>query len=174
MQRFHSIAREIYLSGKESKYLIPVRVPLDKYFSEYSETKIFWFTPTEAFFDRLPDRIKKNLRQDFYSLTGNLESSSCTYFEECRSTLKLDKFKIYPNPAKESITISFNASEEVSGNIYLLDIKGSILKTFESIANITNGSNEFHYTLDDIQPGIYLVAVQSENGIKTGRLIVSE
>ncbi len=171
---FRSLARNEYLSGSESQYLIPVRVPFDKYFSEYSETKIFWFTPTEEFFDRLPDRISKNLRQDFYSLIGNLETSSCTYFEECRSTLQLDDFLIYPNPARERITVSFNAADKVTGNIHLVDIKGSIVKKLEAKVNITNGNNEFHYILNDVQPGIYLVAVQSDKGIKTARLIVYE
>lgn len=174
LQRIRSVAREEYFKGKKFQYFIPVKVPLDEYFSEYSETKIFWFTPTEAFFDRLPERIKKDLRKDFYSLTGNLSNSTCTYFEECRSTLDLTEFSIYPNPARDIINISFNTSEEVTGNIYLLDIKGSIVKTLESKAIIAAGSNEFSYPLDGVLPGIYLVAVHSDAGIKTGRLIVTE
>jgi hypothetical protein len=174
LQRIRSVGREEYFKGKDSQYLIPVRVPLDKYFSEYSETKIFWFTPTEAFFDRLPERIKKDLRKDFYSLTENISNSTCTYFEECRSNLDLTEFNIYPNPTKEVINISFNASTELEGIIYLLDIKGGIVNTLESKTIIAVGSNEFSFSLDAVLPGIYLVAVNSDVGIKTGRLIVTE
>ena len=174
LHRIETNTKYKFIEQDELKHLIPVRVSLNKYFRDYSEEKIFWFTPTEDFFNRLPARYKVDIITEYNGIHENKESGGCTYFEECRSTLELTDFHIFPNPAKNHITISIENLEPTSGKISLISINGSIVKELIPDTKFSIGNSIYELELGDVNPGIYLVAIQTVDGIKAKRLIVNE
>jgi len=69
---------------------------------------------------------------------------------------------VYPNPAKENVSISFNADNK-DYTISLLDVTGRILKT-QNYSSL-NGSQVIDLNLEDISSGNYLISIRSENGV---------
>jgi poly(3-hydroxybutyrate) depolymerase len=72
--------------------------------------------------------------------------------------------KLYPNPAKEMLTIEVNnGSKNV---ITLMDLSGKTIETIQSNKAFT------HLNLSHLQAGIYFVNISNENGSITQKLIV--
>lgn len=177
MQKISILQEDIQINADDFKYLIPVMVRQSKLANELSEDRVFWFTPTEAFFDRLPDRIKNELKEEYEIVSSEgtrAKLSSCTYFESCRSTLKVNGLKIYPNPAKNEITIDFSLDTAQNGEISLANIVGQQIKVLKPKSSFDEGFNSIKCQLDGIKPGIYLVSIVTDAGFKTERIIVSE
>jgi len=69
---------------------------------------------------------------------------------------------VYPNPAKENVSISFNADNK-DYTISLVDVTGRILKT-QNYSSL-NGSQVIDLNLEGISSGNYLISIRSENGV---------
>jgi hypothetical protein len=174
LHTFNTNTRKILTEQNRLNYLIPVWVRQSKYFRDYAEDKIFWFTPTEEFFERLPDRIKGDIQNEYLYITKKSGTTGCVYFEECRTTLELSDFRVYPNPATTSVSVEFNNPKEMNGNISIVNILGSQVKVLLSGTSFPEGHNYYNLDLTGINPGIYLITIQTNKGLKTQRLIVTE
>ena len=82
--------------------------------------------------------------------------------------------KAYPNPFKDSFTVSFDSNVSGSLDVILFTITGQvILNTKENIA--MGGDNTFRINgLADLLPGMYLLRVTSEGTSQNFRLIKIE
>jgi hypothetical protein len=177
MHKINILQEDIQINGEDFKYLIPIMVRNSKVTNPLSEDRVFWFTPTEAFFDRLPNRIKNGLEKEYKIVSSegkSAELSACTYFESCKSTLKVENMKIYPNPAQHEITIDFQLINAQEGEILLANISGQQLRVLRSKSKFNEGVNTVRCELNDIKPGIYLISIVTPLGFKTERLIVTE
>jgi len=103
----------------------------------------------------------------------NLPSCDGSNFKEVGSTtneLVVEKatITIYPNPAKELVTISFsNATPETEVTIY--DVTGRMMQTLQS--NQTEGA--WQVNTSTYQSGVYIVTVSTENKlVKQYKLII--
>ncbi|MFL5729250.1 MAG: T9SS type A sorting domain-containing protein, partial [Cytophagaceae bacterium] len=74
---------------------------------------------------------------------------------------------VYPSPAKESLTVSFDANETT--DVTLSDIVGN--KMLSASANA--GSNKITMNTSNLSSGIYILNVSTENG-KVARKVVIE
>jgi len=74
---------------------------------------------------------------------------------------------IYPNPAKDALTVSFDANS--GANVTLSDIAG--MPVFSTIANI--GSNKINVNTSNLPSGMYILNVATENG-KVARKVTIE
>ncbi len=177
MHKINIPKEDLQINGEDFKYLIPIMVRNSKFATPNSEDRVFWFTPTEAFFDRLPDRIKNELKKEYDIVSSERKSSelsACTYFESCRSTLKVENMKVYPNPAQHEITIDFHLPDSQIGEIVLANIAGQQIKILKSKSKFDEGFNSVRCQLQGINPGIYLVTIVTELGFKTERIIITE
>jgi len=177
MHKINIPQEDIQINGEDFKYLIPIMVRDSKIANPKSEDRVFWFTPTEAFFDRLPDRIKNVLKKEYEIVSSeekSAEISSCTYFESCKSTLKVENLKIYPNPAQTEITIDFNLATAQEGEISIANIAGQQIRILKNRSKFDEGFNTVKCGLEGIKPGIYLVSIVTASGYKTERIIISE
>lgn len=163
---------EEFVNDTNNDLLIPVLVKQSEFFSEYAQDKVFWFTPTEEFIERLPNRYKTELKNELEQITTK-SGSSCNYFEACKSTLELENLIVYPNPARTSATIEFEAKDDLKGAISIVSITGTNLEEVVPETNFSSGFNNFQLDLSGISPGIYLIYIKTKNGFKTKRLIVS-
>jgi hypothetical protein len=84
----------------------------------------------------------------------------------------ISDFNVYPNPAREEITIVFSANQ--SDNLYLsvVDQIGKTIISEHLIAEI--GRNSFQLNIGDIPSGFYFLLLQDQTrGFRTTKLIIS-
>lgn len=171
-----------YGSGKNRDFdysmfdlLIPVKISFNELVEGRNYSRIFWFYPTDEFVDALPGEIKQQLKLERDAVIKNTidTQSSCTYFEVCKSTLKLNDLKVYPNPANQNTTIEFSLYEAISGSIALINISGVQVKKIISDRIFSSGFNSFNANLSDVSPGVYLISIITPNGFKTQRIIIT-
>jgi len=89
----------------------------------------------------------------------------------CRmSSAVSPEFSVYPNPASESVTVSFvsNISEHVL--IQLFDLSGRVV--FEKSISAQKGTNQLTLELKHLLRGAYLVKVNGAENQSIGRLIL--
>jgi len=72
--------------------------------------------------------------------------------------------KPYPNPAKETITVSLPNNKK-SSQIQIMNINGILIR------DIPSSGTETNINISDLQPGIYLVKTQGSDGVKVGKFI---
>ncbi|MFN8255576.1 MAG: T9SS type A sorting domain-containing protein [Bacteroidales bacterium] len=163
---------------KKIPYLVPILMRQNNFPEILEEDEIFWFEPSEPLFEALPERIGIPLRKE-YSLLQNddisispEQNNDCNFYEICKSTLRLHDCKVYPNPAKDYITLEFNSEEQFNGSISLISISGVILKQWDSPNSFSSGYNSLKLDLTDLKEGIYLLRINSSNRFKTMRLMV--
>jgi len=155
--------------------LIQIKVDLEEIIPPRNETIVFWFYPTDEFINALPDGIKYDLKSELDAINeGTFKStSSCKYFEACKSTLTLDDLRVYPNPANQNISIEFSLPNSLDGHISLINISGVQVKSIVSQRTFNSGMNLFNANLTDVPPGVYLISIITDNGFKTQRIIIS-
>lgn len=108
--------------------------------------------------DTIADILTGNSRGGLNFLRGHL-----TKYEKPGSTWNSTKtnFKMYPNPAKETVRLEW--SNHVNGDISLLSLDGKILQK-----HIVNG-NMLHIALSELPPGIYFVQMKSNEWGSTSK-----
>lgn len=75
---------------------------------------------------------------------------------------KEEEIKMFPNPAKDQITLNFNFSENAPVTINIYDNDGKIVKS-ETIKDYKAGNYEKTYNMSEFENGLYLVEfVQKE------------
>ena len=79
-----------------------------------------------------------------------------------------DDLTIYPNPNNGEFFISNNGEAE-NINLHVLDIQGK--EVYNNVLNLGTGANEF-IKLNDLNPGMYIVVLDTENGRTTKNVVV--
>lgn len=78
-----------------------------------------------------------------------------------------DIMSIYPNPAKDAVTINLNGK---INQLNLLNIQGQLVFS----TTLTNIENTYNLPLTDVSKGVYFLQVQTENAILTKKLVVNK
>ncbi len=135
------------------------------YISVPSEGYSFlWQGPNSFISD---DEDIENLEAGCYTLTAKDTVSGCyidtticvKYINKIPETKINNAINIYPNPANEELTIDFHDSDIENCKITLLDMSGKIIRTFE----YTENKKYYSINLSKINPGLYLIKLQSGN-----------
>ena len=77
---------------------------------------------------------------------------------------------VYPNPAKENVNVSFNATQGLQYTINVIDITGRSLMVISDVA--VDGINEKMIDVKSLSSGIYNMVIKSANGTEKVRLMV--
>ena len=73
-----------------------------------------------------------------------------------------DLTSVYPNPAKDNLTVVVNASEIKTASIDILSIAGK--KVFsQTVSNLSSGKNEININTSNLPSGIYFVNIKYKN-----------
>lgn len=77
--------------------------------------------------------------------------------------------KIFPNPAKEKVTVSFNTGndKEKAKQIQIFDVRGSVKYTKE----LKSSSGELEIQVDDWLQGVYIVIIHTDGKALQGKLL---
>lgn len=79
---------------------------------------------------------------------------------------------MFPNPAKDEVTILFESNENSNGILNITDISGR--KVFEQTIELTKGTNYLKENTSQFQNGIYLVQIVSSSESVTKKLIINK
>ncbi len=85
----------------------------------------------------------------------------------------ISSFTMYPNPAQNNVTLDFSIAQTAEVNINIIDITGRIVKEV-SKENFASGANSVTVDVADLMNGFYFVNIQSLQGSKTSRLLISK
>ena len=78
---------------------------------------------------------------------------------------------VFPNPAKNNVSVKFNLEKQTNVTISIVDVSGR--KLIEIRENsFTNGTNEFSIDISDLNNGLYFVNIAANNENYTKRLVV--
>lgn len=83
--------------------------------------------------------------------------------------MKISSFKIYPNPAKNKVSLSVTGFEPGIALVKITDTKGKIWRQDNRL--LTNGSEEIAMFLL-LQPGIYFISVSEKNKVVKKKLMI--
>ena len=78
-------------------------------------------------------------------------------------------FNLYPNPARDIVTIQLNENLLAGTQIGVYNMLGE-----EIMASIATNSNEVKFSLKGFEPGMYFVRVASSNGTYTQKLTLTK
>lgn len=81
-------------------------------------------------------------------------------------------FSLYPNPTSEMVHIQFNESLLESPKIKIYDLIGKLV--YENNNLETFASQDFSIWVDQLNSGVYLLAVQVNDKITTKKLIINK
>ena len=87
------------------------------------------------------------------------------------SWLKASAIDIYPNPTSENLNVMFNLSEPALIGLSVIDVMGKLLMTLPK-KNFTSGVNNHQFNVNDLQPGVYFLQLDSNNSHATKRFII--
>lgn len=85
-------------------------------------------------------------------------------------TPPINGFAVYPNPATDNITISYNLDEASDVQLRIYNVLGEVVKS-QFISNVEVGVHNYSVNLDDIPMGIYLFSLNTKQGLKTARIV---
>lgn len=78
---------------------------------------------------------------------------------------------VYPNPANNSATLSFELNNADDVTVSIRNIAGQVVST-QSLGNLTSGNQEVSLNINGLNAGAYFVTVSGNNGASTIKLIV--
>ncbi len=114
------------------------------------------------------------IKFEFTSYKGNniyIDDISITGVVAVNDAPELQELKLYPNPTHGLTTLLLDLNRPTSLNIDLLDITGRMVRSVLSETQ-TSGTREITMSTGDLAVGIYMVRIQTDQGIRTERLIV--
>jgi hypothetical protein len=155
---------------------IPLLVPVEVTVSGRYESLIFWFLPNDNFLKSLSEEVSTDLQAEIEYITAEDKSAMvkpvCTYYEECKNTLELTNFKIFPNPANYRVSVSFELPETIGARISLVDLAGRERRVLQPQTQFAAGPHQLEFDLSSVAEGIYLLTLYSDKGVQTQRLMV--
>lgn len=77
----------------------------------------------------------------------------------------LEDIKLYPNPAKDYVTLEINSRSETEVHISVIDMQGKVLYINNSTLN--TGTNKREITTTDFPAGIYIVNIRTNTTLHT-------
>ncbi len=85
-------------------------------------------------------------------------------------TIKSADLNLFPNPAKNRVTVRFNSNNTANVTIELIDLMGKTIRKTDR--NIVKGINQTDLDLSDFEKGIYFVKVSLDTHSVTTKLII--
>jgi hypothetical protein len=114
-----------------------------------------------------------------YTVTGT-DANGCTsiayypiYVQVCNGINTLSstnsQITVYPNPATDLINIVLTTSKKIKVTIEILDVRGSLVHKQACV--FSNDRSGEQIAIANLEPGIYLIKMRSDEEFKTIKLI---
>lgn len=99
-----------------------------------------------------------------YTMCDTLSSSLFLYVNNAEELVNHNKLMVYPNPANTSLNLKNTTNKNINATYRILDTQGRIVAT--NSFN-WNGNQEHQIDISALVNGMYLIAVETVNGIET-------
>ena len=113
--------------------------------------------------------LQNNITKEIYQAASNVEHNIAVGIDNLAREYE-NIFSLYPNPATDRITVTFEKTLEKAADIVIYDFSGSVVRTYRT------GPGIGEYVIEDtgLMGGIYLVRVTAD-GTNWGyrKLIIS-
>ncbi len=147
---------------------------------------VFWFKPTDEFLSELPARMAKEIKSEYERIKTLNEAGrfaqkgkesvvqkSFKYFESAGAATSAYPISLFPNPARERVSLSFTLENPQQLRVALVDLNGRVLKVFAPLHTVPAGPFSEEYSLAGVTTGIYVVVIETATGQKqTQRLVI--
>lgn len=80
---------------------------------------------------------------------------------------------VYPNPAKDMVTLSVNVNDADAATISVLDLMGREVLNMGT-QNLKSGENQININTSNLENGMYYIRVVTDNGITTNKLSITK
>ena len=80
-------------------------------------------------------------------------------------------FAVYPNPLKEETILEFQTNENANISVFITDLQGKVLEKLGDNTSYSQGNHQIRFETADFASGIYILHVESQNGIQYFKLI---
>lgn len=157
--------------------MIAIEIPLR---NNKSEGFILWYKPSQELIDILPPKYSKQLAKEFKLLERedaicganiNVEETYLDIWRTCSGSI--ENLRVFPNPVEKELTVRFDLKESRNIQISIYDLEGNKIMDFKK-AGYNSGVNTEFLDLTKLVPGIYIIAVQSENNEITMQRIIKK
>jgi hypothetical protein len=140
------------------------------------------YEPTEEFLKALPAEYRQRIEPEVKALqAGNNICQSApvaadeAYFDIWRSCSgAVENLAVFPNPASDFINVKYNLSQARNIEISLHDLSGRKIRSLSSFDMCPAGPMDRKFQLNDLQPGMYLVSVQTDKNEQAVQRVVVE
>ena len=94
---------------------------------------------------------------------------NCVGSPSSTNDINIGSVILYPNPARDIVTLQLDLIEDLDAQIYLTDLAGRKIRDITRIANY----NSLRYTFDisDLNAGTYLLNINTKYGTRTEKII---
>lgn len=87
-----------------------------------------------------------------------------------KEEINISKLMVYPNPAKESLTVSFNVEDNQSYTVKLITVTGEAV--YHDNTGYASGTYRNTIQLDDFASGIYFLNITGEAGTINRKVVI--
>lgn len=112
------------------------------------------------------DGIYTNLEVYMNGLVKNITDAQLSDAISGTKVVNTDKFSIFPNPYQKG-NLNFNSNDNIT-KICLYSINGMLINEVKA------NSNQLSVSYDNLQSGLYILKVQTENGITVPKILIKE
>lgn len=78
--------------------------------------------------------------------------------------------KLYPNPASNSVNVTFSSEESGEALVTVMNIMGQTVMS--EVAAINEGYNKLNLGISNLKSGVYMINIKTNRGTSTQKLIV--
>lgn len=82
-----------------------------------------------------------------------------------------DNMNAYPMPVKNQMHVALQMSKATSGNLFITDLSGQRLLEIENGVSLNVGSNQLDVSLGGLSEGVYLLNIETTEGLVTRKII---
>lgn len=105
---------------------------------------------------------------------SSIVTNTCTDVSVKEIHNAIGSINLFPNPAKDAVTLVVNSHSATSLNVTVLDIAGKVVANPVQNLNLNNGENTVVIQTENLQNGIYFVTLVTSNGKETVKLVVNK
>jgi hypothetical protein len=138
--------------------------------------------PTVPVFMLRQERID-DLNKDCYAIyaathgrgmyaTYTLTPSTCRTFTSVKPEIVMDDLRLFPNPVKQSATVSFTMEQAGEVNFLVYDLQGRLVKQ-QSLGYRPAGKQNASFSTEGMANGNYIGILRTENSQATVKFLVS-
>ncbi len=135
---------------------------------------IFWYSPSKELLAALPDYYRTKIEVEL-GLRDESEqfTAGCTYTISCLSSNgAITNTGIQPNPTKSNarILLSLSAERQIKAELY--NMNGQFVRTLVAERTLSAGQSDLQVDLRGVEPGMYLLVMQSDKGEKVVQRLI--